>query len=240
MKSPKNSTVAVLFSGGLDSSILLAHLLAAGRRVVPIYVDSSLHWQAAEKHWAAKFLQAIATPELGKLVTLELPVADLYAGHWSLTGRGIPSDTAPDEEVYLPGRNPLLLVKAHVWCRLHGVEQLALGSLQGNPFADATDDFFKSFEAAMDRAVAGHVELVRPFHTLDKLQVMRLDERGPLELTFSCLNPQGLSHCGRCNKCAERQRAFAAAGWPDPTPYAAAPTALQASDTGITHNQPQR
>jgi 7-cyano-7-deazaguanine synthase in queuosine biosynthesis len=30
---------------------------------------------------------------------------------------------------------------------------------------------------------------------------------------------RSLRHCGRCTKCAERQRAFAAAGVPDPTRY---------------------
>jgi 7-cyano-7-deazaguanine synthase len=39
-------------------------------------------------------------------------------------------------------------------------------------------------------------------------------------LTFSCLAPQGRRHCGRCNKCAERKRAFRQAGIPDPTKYA--------------------
>ncbi|HEY4485265.1 MAG TPA: 7-cyano-7-deazaguanine synthase, partial [Nitrospiria bacterium] len=47
-------------------------------------------------------------------------------------------------------------------------------------------------------------------------------ERGrsfPMELTFSCLNPQGKDHCGACNKCAERMEAFAQAGMEDRTQY---------------------
>ena len=51
----------------------------------------------------------------------------------------------PDDAVYLPGRNPLLLVKAVVWCHLHGIDQLALAPLGSNPFADATDEFFAEF-----------------------------------------------------------------------------------------------
>jgi 7-cyano-7-deazaguanine synthase len=42
----------------------------------------------------------------------------------------------------------------------------------------------------------------------------------PFHLSFSCLQPHGLRHCGRCNKCAERQLAFRKAGVPDPTTYA--------------------
>lgn len=218
------SRVAVLYSGGLDSGILLANLLAAGHRVWPLFVDCQLHWQAAELRWARLFLQAIRQPGLQPLVLLSMPLADLYDAHWSITGKGIPAAGDPDEDVYLPGHNPLLLVKAQIWCRLHGVNQLALGSLASNPFADASDEFFRHFEAAMDRAVSGHVELIRPLAHLNKRAVMRSGRELPLELTFSCLAPtaDGL-HCGACNKCAERQAAFRNAELADRTRYAHGP-----------------
>jgi len=211
--------VAVLFSGGLDSAILLGQMLAEGRRVWPLFVDCQWHWQAAELRAARGFLRAIGQPGLEGLVELQMPLADLYHDHWSITGRHVPRAGDPDENVYLPGHNPLLLVKAQVWCRLHGVEQLALGALASNPFADSTDDFFCQFEAAMDRAISGHVKLVRPLGHLTKRQVMHLGRELPLERTFSCLSPIEGGHCGECNKCAERQQAFRLAELPDPTNY---------------------
>jgi 7-cyano-7-deazaguanine synthase len=214
------SNLAVLFSGGLDSSILLAHLIAQKHRVYPLYVDSQLFWQREELRWARRFLQAIDRAALEPLVVVKLPLADVYGDHWSITGRGVPRADEPDEAVYLPGRNPLLMIKAQVWCRLHGVPRLALGSLHSNPFADASDEFFRQFETAMDHAISGHVELVRPFAALDKRQVMDLGRRLPLELTFSCLAPARGAHCGKCNKCAERQLAFRQSGLTDPTRYA--------------------
>jgi 7-cyano-7-deazaguanine synthase len=218
-----NPTVAVLFSGGLDSSILLAHLLAEGNSVQPLYVSCGLAWQREEQRWARRFLEAMATPQLRPLVLLSLPLADLYGDHWSITGRGVPAADDPDERVYLAGHNPLLLIKADIWCRLHGVARLAIGALATNPFADATDAFFVPFAEAMDQAIDGHVELLRPLAAMDKQAVMRLGRQAPLELTFSCLAPQDGRHCGQCNKCAERQRAFADAGIDDRTTYAAAP-----------------
>ena len=41
------ATVGLLFSGGLDSSILLAHVLGQGYRVQPFYIQSHLAWQLA-------------------------------------------------------------------------------------------------------------------------------------------------------------------------------------------------
>lgn len=219
--SANTAQMAVLFSGGLDSAILLGHLLAEGRRVWPLFVHCQWHWQADELRAARRYLAAIDRPGLERLVELQMPLADLYHDHWSITGRQVPRADEPDENVYLPGHNPLLLVKAHLWCRLNGVDQLALGALASNPFADATEDFFRQFEAAMDQAVCGHVELVRPLGQFSKRQVMRLGRELPLELTFSCLSPVAGAHCGACNKCAERRQAFQNAAMTDPTSYAA-------------------
>ena len=200
--------VAVLYSGGLDSSILLAHLLDQYRHVQPIYVDSGLFWQADELRASRRFLDALQSPRVAELVVLGLPLADLYADHWSITGRGVPDAATPDAAVYLPGRNPLLIIKAWIWCQMHAVERLALGCLKSNPFADATDEFFDRFAAVLDQAVPARVQLVRPFAPLDKCEVMQLGRALPLELTWSCLSPRGGMHCGGCNKCAERQQAF--------------------------------
>jgi 7-cyano-7-deazaguanine synthase len=109
------------------------------------------------------------------------------------------------------------------------VPRLALGSLHSNPFADASDEFFRQFELAIDQAISGHVELVRPLATFDKRQVMNLGRDLPLELTFSCLAPTAGAHCGKCNKCGERQQAFRQAGLADPTRYAASHRPLAVS-----------
>ena len=55
---------------------------------------------------------------------------------------------------------------------------------------------------------------------MNKRQVMDLGRDLPLEFTCSCIAPVNNLHCGRCNKCAERRRAFADAGMTDPTEYA--------------------
>jgi 7-cyano-7-deazaguanine synthase len=218
-----SSPLAILVSGGLDSAVLLAESLPRHRAVWPLYVRCGLRWEEAELHHLSRFLERVAAPALRPLVVLEMPVSDLYGEHWSLTGQGVPGSETPDEAVFLPGRNVLLLAKAILWCHLHGVEVLALAALAANPFPDATPAFFAAFTAAINGAVGGRVRVCQPYAALRKVDVLRRAAGLPLEWTFSCLCPSGARPCGACNKCAERRRAFAEAGLPDPTPYVRSP-----------------
>ncbi|MEX2140943.1 MAG: 7-cyano-7-deazaguanine synthase [Pirellulales bacterium] len=212
--------VALLVSGGLDSCILLAHLLASGRTVQPIYIRTGVAWELEELTAVRSFSSAVQSPRLREHITLELPLDDLYANHWSINGRGAPGADSADEAVYLPGRNPLLLVKAAVWCQMHGVEQLALAPLASNPFADATEEFFAAFERAIGLAGSTPLRIVRPFAGMTKREVVQLGRCYPLNDTFSCIAPVDGLHCGRCNKCGERKSAFDLVDLADPTRYA--------------------
>ena len=138
--------IGLLASGGLDSCILLGRLLDDGREVRPFYVRTGVTWEAAELDALRRFIDRIADRPRGsvqELVLLNLPLDDLYESHWSLTGQAVPDETTPDDAVYLPGRNALLAIKAALWCQMHGLTQLAMATLQSNPFPDATQEFFQ-------------------------------------------------------------------------------------------------
>jgi 7-cyano-7-deazaguanine synthase len=211
--------LAVLVSGGLDSAILVGEALRAGSIVQPLYVRNGLSWETVELQHLRLFLEAVHAPSLRPLAVLEMPVADLYGDHWSVTGLGVPGADTDDAAVFLPGRNVLLLSKAMLWCHLHGVPAVALAPLESNPFPDATQAFFTAFERDVNQAVEGSVRVLRPYLGLTKTEVMGRGRGLPLALTFSCIRPAGGRHCGACNKCAERRRAFADAGLTDPTAY---------------------
>jgi 7-cyano-7-deazaguanine synthase len=219
---------AVLVSGGIDSAVLTVDLLRAFPRVYPIYVRFGLRWEPIELESLRAYLAAVAPgrPGLMPLTVLDEPVAQVYGDHWSTAGRpGIPGAETEDDAVYLPGRNVLLAAKASVWCRLRGVETLAFGTLAANPFPDSTPGFFRDLESVLNRAMGGRLRIVRPFAERPKTDVIRLGADLPLHLTFSCLDPAApRRHCGACNKCAERRKAFATAGLADRTDYAAEPT----------------
>lgn len=207
-------------SGGLDSCILLTHLLVAGRKVKPFYVRSGLCWQKAEMTALKRYLDEVDMPRLEPLTVLDMPLADVYGDHWSITGKNVPGTDTPDEAVFLPGRNVLLIAKAALWCQMHDIGRLGLATLNSNPFGDATAAYFDQLADVLSRMWPRPIRLVRPFGQLDKQQVMEIGRGMPLDLTFSCIAPRDEEHCGQCNKCAERQAAFRLIGACDPTTYA--------------------
>jgi 7-cyano-7-deazaguanine synthase len=217
-----STTIGLLLSGGLDSCILLEYLTGRGHKVRPFYIRSQLRWEKEELHAVRAFIKAAEKRNgsvIERLVVLDMPLKDLYGRHWSTDGRNVPNARSSDDAVYLPGRNALLIIKASIWCRLNGIDRLALAVLGSNPFGDATARFFGDLESALGRATGRRVRVMRPFARFNKRHVMRLGRDLPLELTFSCIAPINGRHCGQCNKCAERQKAFQASKIVDATEY---------------------
>ena len=215
---------AVLLSGGLDSTVLLALERRDRGDVLPIHVRSGFAWEAAEGRAIDRLLTHEALTRLFPLRTIDVDMRDVYpAPHWAVAGQPPGFDT-PDEDVYLEGRNIILLSKAAVLCaRLH-VPRIALGLLANNPFPDATSDFLSAMTRALSLGLNHALEIATPLAQMHKEDVIRLGvELGaPLELSVSCMNPApGDLHCGACSKCRERQHAFRDAGVHDPTHYLA-------------------
>ncbi|WP_162658290.1 7-cyano-7-deazaguanine synthase [Tuwongella immobilis] len=217
---PPHSAIAVLISGGLDSAVLLGESLQWFEAVFPVYISTGSYWESVERLYLDRFLNAVAQPKLRPLKVLRVPTDDLYDDHWSMTGVGSPHFDAPDEAVYLPGRNVILLSKAMIWCHLQGIPFLATAPLDANPFPDATPDFVTRYQSVVNQAIDGSVQIIRPYIQMNKVSVIRRGKHLPLQHTFSCVHPIHDQHCGACNKCAERQFAFRDAAVADPTHYA--------------------
>jgi 7-cyano-7-deazaguanine synthase len=236
------TTCAVLFSGGLDSAVLVAEEATRGE-VQPIYVRAGLAWEEAERAFVSRLLAtAPFAHRVRPCVALSVDMRDVYAAtHWAIQGRP-PAYHTPDEDVYLPGRNIVLLGKAGVYCASAAIGRLVLGTLEHNPFPDATQEFRDAMARALSLGLAHPLRIDAPYAGTSKAEVIR---RGaalgvPFDLTLSCMSPipkRGRTpfsndadekagrplfavHCGTCSKCRERHDAFVDAGLPDPTTYA--------------------
>lgn len=210
--------ISVLASGGLDSSVLIAKL-ASGAEVFPIYVRCGFAWEEMELKGLQAFLDAIRNRNVMPTTVLSAPTAVLYGDHWSVNGARVPAADEPDENTYLPGRNILLISLAAIWGSTHGVSRIAIGSLGGNPFPDATPEFFETFAHVLSIGLGHKVLIEAPLRGFHKEDLIRQFNDLPLELTLTCMAPKGSQHCGQCNKCFERQQAFHNAGVADRTIY---------------------
>jgi 7-cyano-7-deazaguanine synthase len=191
-----------------------------------VYVSAGLAWEAEELAAVERLLAAPAFAACATPVRLTFTVRDLYPpAHWALRGEPPAFDT-PDQDVYLTGRNIVLLSKAGIYCAQQGIHRLAIGPLAGNPFPDATPRFFEAMAQALSIGLQHPLDVVAPFAAMHKSEVIRLGaELGvPFALTLSCMKPREGTHCGQCSKCRERHDAFREAGVEDPTDYRVRPS----------------
>jgi 7-cyano-7-deazaguanine synthase len=212
--------VAVLCSAGLDSAVLLAEAAEKGA-AVPIYVATGLAWEEAERRALARLVAALPQRHnVAPVVTLHVDMCDVYpATHWAIRGEAPAYDT-PDEDVYIEGRNIVLLSKAAVYMARQRLERILIGPLDGNPFPDATPEFFAAMSQALGLGLASPITIEAPLLHATKADVIRrgIALRVPFELTLSCMQPVDDARCGRCSKCRERKDAFREVGVSDPSP----------------------
>lgn len=174
----------------MDSCILLAQTAEQGI-AHPIYVETGIPWEWAEKIALDNFIQALNNPNIRPVTTLQLPVQPLYGtGHWTMSGETVPEYEAPDETVYIPGRNIILITLAAIWCSLNDVHRIVIGSLAGNPFPDATPEFFQSIANSNATGLDHPLTVEAPMRNLHKEDILATNAQSlPLHLTLTCANP---------------------------------------------------
>ena len=233
---PKSDAGAVaLLSGGVDSAVMTGMSFRGGDTVWPLYLRQGFLWEDDEIRAVGQYLDSLKSANgangangsrhgmggrLKALATCTLGVAEGYKARWATAAdEEVPDENSPDEAVFLPGRNLALLTQAAIYAHTVGAGRIQLGTLKGNPFPDATETFFRSFERTAAEAMNLEVSIETPLAKLSKTDVLLRGKDFDLGLTLSCIRPSDGKHCGRCNKCEERRRAFENAGLSDAAPY---------------------
>jgi len=214
---------ALIYSGGVDSTVLLAHLLAEGREVHCLSVDyGQRHRRELE---AARAICAHYGVD-HRLADLRA-LAPLFGSNALTGGVKVPEGHYEEESMkatVVPNRNMLLISVATAWAVSLRAESVAYGAHGGDHaiYPDCRPEFAEALDRAVRLADWHEVRLERPFVKMDKAAIVR---RGaeldvPFGLTWSCY-VGGERHCGKCGTCVERKEAFRLAGVTDPTDYAA-------------------
>ena len=221
---PIKRRLAVLASGGLDSSVMLAELARGGREVFPVYVRAGLMWERHELGALRSYIRRLKLRGIHAVSVLQLPMGDVAGGHWSMTGRKsaglsrgriVELDPGPQSEPAREGRDFLRLQPD--WRDRDGAAgEQSVALTRGR-------EFFRALERAIDLGVGLRLKILTPYVGMTKGEVIRRGANLPLRFTVTCARPEGVTHCGRCTKCAERIQGFREAGVPDPTEYARRP-----------------
>jgi len=208
----------VVFSGGPDSTTVLYLALKRGFQVFPLTFD---YGQLAERE--IEHARAIAERLGLRLLAVDLAaMKGIYSGSTSLVDERIPITEEFTSPIIVPFRNGIMLAIAVAYAQSIGATHVFYGA-QGSDAAhypDCRPSFVEAFREAARRGTDSEIEIEAPLASMKKSEVIKLGtELGvPFKLTWSCYR-QGERHCGVCESCNNRKRAFLEAGIKDPTMY---------------------
>jgi 7-cyano-7-deazaguanine synthase len=121
--------------------------------------------------------------------------------------------------VWVPNRNGLFINIAASYGDAFGYGRIVTGfnAEEGATFPDNTPQFVKAINKSLAYSCEKKVEVVAPVIELNKEEIIREGMKidAPLDLSWSCYFA-GAKHCGKCESCMRRARAFKRVGVPDP------------------------
>lgn len=212
-----------IFSGGLDSTCLLAELLD---RKFEVRTISFIY---GSKHNSKEILAARSICKYYKLendVYIYLPFINSYFKSNLLESGGeIPNGHYADdnmEKTIVPFRNGIFLSIATGYAESIGFDTISTAVHAGDHtvYPDCRPAYIRSMDEAIYYGTDGKVGLLAPYKNLSKWELLTIgfSVGAPIELSWSCYKGENI-HCGTCGTCIERKVAFKQAGIEDPTKY---------------------
>lgn len=201
----------LLFSGGLDSTILLYWAKRHDYEVHALTIDygqkNIYEFEAANK------VAALSANFLAAHEWVNVP-RGVFAGENLLTGKG--------ESAFIPGRNLLFLSIAANRAYVNGFDSILIGITKPSPLdaPDARAPFIAAMQMAIDHGLGREITIETPLEKWYKWQWLHhVSDRMPeclvaLRYTYSCY--RSFPPCGKCNACKGRVEAFLRAGIADP------------------------
>jgi 7-cyano-7-deazaguanine synthase len=224
----KSKKAISVLSGGLDSTVATS-MLAKDYDVHAITFDYGQRSVGME----IKSSKAICE-ELGMEHTVvELPWLAQLGGSALTSGEEIPEltmDQLDDKEVcdetarkvWVPGRNVVFSSIALSFAEAEGAEKIIVGwdFEEAATFPDNSREFLDAFNNLLKIGSLDDIQIEAPLIQMDKKEIVKLgyDISAPLDISYSCYMGEEW-HCGVCESCMRRKRAFELAGVKDETRY---------------------
>jgi queuosine biosynthesis protein QueC len=222
-----NGKVAVVISGGLDSTVVAT--LAAKQYEEVHFLHFAYGARAESQEWnAVKNIAAHLEQQFGKRVILNLIDLSFLKslGGSTLTDHSL--EVAKGEvgvetaHEWVPARNMVMMSMAAAYCDRHSVGTIALGlnMEEGGVYQDNSIEFFEAFEAAAKFGAKSAPKMFMPLARKMKHEIVKLGYEidAPIHLSWSCYHGGELP-CGTCGPDIMRKKAHEMNGLVDTLSY---------------------
>jgi len=220
-----SSAISIL-SAGMDSAVATA-LLASEYEIHALTFDYGQRSAAMEIEHARKLAKHLGIEH----TTIELPWLGRLGGSALTAGGEIPSPADLDDReecletarrVWVPGRNIVFTAIGVSFAEALDADAVIVGwdLEEAETFPDNSAEFLDAFNRLLGIGTLRGVEVRAPLIGMTKREIVEVGSAVdlPFELTYSCYSG-GEVHCGVCESCMRRRRAFKLAGVDDPTEY---------------------
>jgi 7-cyano-7-deazaguanine synthase len=217
----------LIFSGGMDSTTLLYHLLDGSHEVQPLIFNYGSKHNERE-NFAAQAILLLAKNKVGLHQGIPFGLnhlSILFKSSLLQGNESIPHGHYEEENMkktVVPNRNMIMLSIAIGLAESMEFDAVAFGNHAGDHviYPDCRAEFVSTLSRASELGTFRHISILSPFVFMDKSQIVSLGNSllVPFQLTYSCYEGD-MVHCGACATCGERREAFYKAGVKDPTEY---------------------
>lgn len=222
MKS--NEKAIVILSGGLDSTVMLYHVVRSlGREVTTISFDYG------QRHMRELTLARYHSTSLQcKHKLLKLPLNSENSNCSLLnTDIDVPhiKDVLgdPQPNTYVPNRNMMFLSIAAAHAEIDEASEVYYGAAEIDTHSgnwDCSLDFLSQMNSILSLNRRNNISIKAPFIEMSKADIIKLgkDLDVPFNMTHTCYNG-GKVACGTCSSCSSRIKGFMDAGIADTLEY---------------------
>ena len=216
MKQTKKAVIVL--SGGPDSATVAYWAKQQNYQIYPITFK---YGQIAIKETQAAQKIAHTLDTSTKIIDLSA-LKDIFSTATSLVNRNIPLTAEFSTPIIVPFRNAIFLSAAVAYAITVKAKKIFYGA-QGSdePFyPDCRRKFYEAFEKAAQLGTCEDITIQAPFSNRTKAQLIKEGAKlgVPFELTWSCYL-DGNKHCGKCESCINRKKAFQKANIADSAKY---------------------